>query len=318
MAAKKIITVFGATGGQGGSVADIFLNDAKLKSDWAVRAVTRDVTKESSKKLQSKGAEVISADVNDKASLVKAMTGAAAVYAVTNYWEKMDHVLEIQQGKNLVDAAKETGVPQFIWSSLFNISKLSNGKLPHVYHFDSKAEVESYAREVGIPATFFMPGFYMSNLPGGMFRQSPDHDNAWVLALPVPEDAVAPLFDTADTGKYVKAAVLHRDETLGKRVLGATSYMTLREIVESFKKTFPEAGKTAAYAELPHDLYVKILTGTGMPEFAAVELLENMRLLKEYGYYGGESLDWTHGLVEDKLTTWEEYMKKAPAFKDLK
>ena len=61
--------------------------------------------------------------MNDKASLVKVMTGAAAVYAVTNYWEKMDHSLEIQQGKNLVDAAKETGVQQFIWSSLFNVSK---------------------------------------------------------------------------------------------------------------------------------------------------------------------------------------------------
>ncbi len=86
----------------------------------------------------------------------------------------------------------------------------------------------------------------------------------------------------------------------------------------AFKKTFPEAGKTAKYAELPHDLYVKILTGVGMPEFAAVELLENMRLLEEYGYYGGESLDETHKLVEDKLTTWEDFMKKAPAFKDLK
>jgi hypothetical protein len=178
--------------------------------------------------------------------------------------------------------------------------------------------VEAYAREVGIPATFFMPGFYMSNFPGGMFRQNPDNDNAWTLALPVPEDAVAPMFDTADTGKYVKAAVLYRDELLGKRLLGATNYMTLREIVDSFKKTYPEAGKTAAYAELPHDVYVKVLTGTGMPEFAAVELLENMRLLKEYGYYGGASLDETHKLVEDKLTTWEDFMKKAPAFKDLK
>jgi uncharacterized protein YbjT (DUF2867 family) len=59
MAGKKIITVFGGTGAQGGSVVDIFLNDPKLKS-WAVRAVTRDATKESAKKLQSKGAEVVS------------------------------------------------------------------------------------------------------------------------------------------------------------------------------------------------------------------------------------------------------------------
>ena len=202
--------------------------------------------------------------------------------------------------------------------SASNPTTVSNGKLPHVYHFDSKAEVESYAREVGIPATFFMPGFYMSNLPGGMFRQNPDAGGAWTLALPVPEDAPAPLFDTADTGKFVKAAVLHRDELLGGRVLGATSYVTMRQVVEAFKRTFPEAGKTAAYVELPHDVYVKILTGTGMPEFAAVELLENMRLLKEYGYYGGESLEETHKFVEDKLTTWEDYMKKAPAFKDLK
>lgn len=34
------------------------------------------------------------------------MTGASVVFAMTNYWEKMDMQLEIQQGKNLADAAK--------------------------------------------------------------------------------------------------------------------------------------------------------------------------------------------------------------------
>ena len=60
MAGSKIITVFGATGAQGGSVVSTFLNDPKLKSDWTVRAVTRDTTKESAKKLQTQGAEVVS------------------------------------------------------------------------------------------------------------------------------------------------------------------------------------------------------------------------------------------------------------------
>jgi hypothetical protein len=59
MAGKQTIVVFGATGAQGGSVAQIFLNDPKLKSAWTVRAVTRDPTKESSKKLESQGAEVV-------------------------------------------------------------------------------------------------------------------------------------------------------------------------------------------------------------------------------------------------------------------
>lgn len=51
------------------------------------------------------------------------MNGASAVYAVTNYWEKMDQELEIQQGKNIVDAAKDAGVQHFIWSSLYNVNK---------------------------------------------------------------------------------------------------------------------------------------------------------------------------------------------------
>lgn len=60
MSGKKIITVFGATGSQGGSVVNTFLNDPKLKGEWNVRAVTRDTTKESAKKLESHGAEVVS------------------------------------------------------------------------------------------------------------------------------------------------------------------------------------------------------------------------------------------------------------------
>lgn len=308
MTGKKVITVFGATGAQGGSVANVFLNDPKLRSDWTVRAVTRDVTKDSAKKLKDAGAEVVAADLNDKATLVKAMDGAFAVFAVTNYWEKMDDKLEIRQGKDIVDAAKETGVQHFIWSSLVNITKLSNGTLPHVYHFDSKAAVEEYARSVGIPATFFMPGFYMSNIPGGMFRRTPPN-NAWTFSLPIAPSAQIPLFDPADTGKYVKATALHREELLGKRILGATEYLTAAQVVEKFKEAFPEAGKDASFYDIPAGKYKDILMGNGMPEFVAQELLENMQLLEKFGYYGGEGLEETHKFVEDKLTTWAEHLK---------
>jgi len=122
MSTKKIITVFGATGAQGGSVAKIFLNDPRLKDEWTVRAVTRDVTKDAAKKLADDGAEVVAADLNDKASLVKALTGAHTAFAVTNYWEKMDAKHEFQQGKDLADAAKEAGVEHYVWSSLLNIN----------------------------------------------------------------------------------------------------------------------------------------------------------------------------------------------------
>ncbi|KAK7962346.1 Pex13 protein [Apiospora aurea] len=319
MSDKKIITVFGATGNQGGSVVQTFLHDAKLKDEWSVRGVTRDVSKDSSKKLAAQGVDVVSADLNDKASIVEALKGSYAVFAVTNYWEKMDDKLEVQQGKNLADAAKEANVKFLIWSSLYNVHKLSKGALPHVYHFDSKATVEEYIRELGIPAAFFMPGFYMSNLPGGSFRKSPEHDdNTWTLGLPFPGSTQIPVYHPGDTGKYVKAMVLNQDAVRGQRFLAATAYATADELVADFQQAFP--AQTARYAEVPKDAFFAALTQgpAGLPEFAAVELYENMRLMSDFGYYGGDSLDWTHGLIEDPLTTWRQFVETASAFAGLK
>ncbi|KAM0330667.1 hypothetical protein ACHAQA_003619 [Verticillium albo-atrum] len=317
MAAKKIITVFGATGQQGGSVVSIFLNDPKLAGEWSVRAVTRDSTKESAKKLAARGAEVVQADLSDKKSVAQAIIGAEAVYAVTNYWESMNAELEIKQGKDIVDAAKEAGTKLFIWSSLFDVKKLTNGKLSNVHHFDGKAAVEEYARSLGIPAAFFMPGFYMSNVPGQALRADPPA-NVWTLALPMPESAPIPVFDITDTGKVIKAIILNREKVLGKRVLAAYKYMTPKELLEEFKAVYPEAGKNATFFSVPHTAYTDTLKGMGMPDFAAEELLENMRLMDEGGYYGGASLDESHALLQDPLTSWKDFIGKSAAFKELK
>lgn len=83
----------------------------------------------------------------------------------------------------------------FIWSSLLDVTKLSNGALPGVAHFDSKAHIEEYIRQIGIPATFFLPGFYMSNIPGRMLVQMPP-ENKWKLAFPIPASAPVPLLAT--------------------------------------------------------------------------------------------------------------------------
>lgn len=68
-----------------------------------------------------------------------------------------------------------------------------------------------------------------------------------------------------------------------------------------FKKVYPEAGKTAGYYEAPHEVYLGWMKGAGLPDFAAEELLENMRLLNEGGYYGGESLEWSASVSGDFL-----------------
>jgi uncharacterized protein YbjT (DUF2867 family) len=63
----KIIAVHGATGMQGGSVVK-----ALLKSEWKVRAITRNATGDAAKSLSDAGVEVVTANLDDEASLVKA------------------------------------------------------------------------------------------------------------------------------------------------------------------------------------------------------------------------------------------------------
>ncbi|TRM68560.1 hypothetical protein BD626DRAFT_534561 [Schizophyllum amplum] len=305
---KQIITVFGATGKQGGSVVASILNSPAASTKFSVRAITRDVTKDSAKALASKGAEVVAADLSDKESLRKAIKGAYGVFGVTDFWSDLSAEREITQGKNIADICKEENVQHLVWSSLLDVTKLTNGVLSEVRHFDSKATVEEYIRELGVPATFFLPGFYMANIPGMNLRADPE--GKWSLALPMPDDAPIPLFAAEhDTGKFVKAIFLKREDTLGKRVYGATAYTTPLQILDAFKKVYPVSGKEAQFHRLPNDMFKGILGSMGMPDFAQEELLQNMRLIYEYGYYGGEKLEWSTSLVDEPLTTWEEYIK---------
>ncbi len=182
----------------------------------------------------------------------------------------------------------------FIWSSLYDVTKLTGGKFHNVEHFDSKAAVEQYIREIGIPATFFMPGFFMSNLPGGSFRQLPP-SNDWTIALPMPAKTPIPFFDAGgDTGKFVKGILTHRDKALGKRILAATDYYTPSDAIAFFKGLFPNAGESAKFVQVSKDDYKGALAKAGMPEKIQQELYENMAFMNEYGYYGKASLAESH------------------------
>ena len=170
------------------------------------------------------------------------------------------------------------------------IIPVSNGVLPDVRHFDGKAEVEDYIRSLGIPASYFLAGFYMSNVPGINLRET--RGGKWTLALPIPDNSPIPVFATEnDTGKFVKAIFKKKNETLGKRVYGAIAYSTPKTMLQEFKEVYPGVGKDASYSELPHDVFKGILGSTGAPEPIQEEMLQNFRLLPEFGYYGGESLD---------------------------
>ncbi|KAL9103513.1 MAG: hypothetical protein Q9163_001431 [Psora crenata] len=314
MSASKIFVVFGATGKQGGSVIKSVLGDPKAAAEFKIRGITRDPSNPKAKALAEKGVECMSGDIDDKESLKHAFKDAHSVFAVTNYWEKMDHELELQQGKNIADAAKEEGVQHLIFSTLVDVTKLTGGKFPNVYHFDSKAHIKDYIRSIGIPASFFMPGFYMSNLETMM---NPSPEGGYVLALPMPPTTPIPFFDAeGDTGKFVKAMVMKRDKVLGKDILAATDYQTPEDVMETFKKLKPEMG--AKFISVDEDTYKGFLAKAGMPEFVQKELYENMAFMNDFGYFGKKSLDESLALLDEKPTTLADFIANSPKWKDLK
>src|SRR5665647_3749778 len=87
----RTILVAGATGQQGSASARHLLEDG-----WRVRAVTRDASKPGAQALFRMGAEVIEANMEDRASLDRVLQGIYGVYSVQNFWlPGVGHVLAL-------------------------------------------------------------------------------------------------------------------------------------------------------------------------------------------------------------------------------
>ncbi|RGP81004.1 hypothetical protein FLONG3_793 [Fusarium longipes] len=298
---SKILTVFGATGNQGGSVVRAILNDPALSKEFKIRGITRDVSKPAAKDLASKGVEVIAADMNTAEQVAPAVKDAHTVFLVTNYWETSSGNGEIAQGKAVADACKTAGVKQLVFSSLLDTNKISNGRLKHIKHFEGKAEIEEYIRQINVPATFVLPGFFASNLFTSI-RKNSDGSYAW--ALPADgEKTQVPMFDVQeDMGKFVKAAIKNFPGTLNKRVFAATDYYTPNRIVSEFSQVM---GKPATFNQVPAEVFK-----TFLPAPAADELTENMMLMEDPGYYGGADLKESLDILDEKPVTWKEFVEK--------
>ncbi|KAJ5892944.1 hypothetical protein N7504_009635 [Penicillium tannophilum] len=305
----KLITVFGATGQQGGSVIRAILQDDTLSKEFKVRGITRDISKPAAQALLKQGVELVSADMNSKESLIKAIQGSHSVFLVTTpAWGVAGSDAELVHGKNVADVAKEAGVQHLIFSSLLDVTKESGGRLKHVPHFDQKAHVEQYIRSIGVPATFVLPGYFMNNYTSfGMLRKG--DDGVYTLAYPVGKDAQFPLVDIAsDLGKYVAAALRNRSESLGAQLFAAADYYTPTRILAEFEEV---TGKKARFVQVDSETYKSFMPGP-MGE----EMLENHLFIESPGYYKGQSLKESHDFLEKfgfQTTTWKAYLEENKA-----
>jgi uncharacterized protein YbjT (DUF2867 family) len=211
MSTKRSVLVTGATGQQGGAVAR-----ALLTRGHHVKALTRKPDSDAARQLASAGADLVTGDLGDTGSVLKAASGVGAVFLMGDSTEAGPEE-ETRQGIIAAEAAKDAGVGHLIYSSVADANKKTG-----IPHFDSKYLVEKHLAGLGIPYTISAPASFMENIVApwsiGALRQG-------TYAFPMPPKRVIQLIALADIAAFVAALIERRDQVFGKRsIWPGTSY----------------------------------------------------------------------------------------------
>jgi uncharacterized protein YbjT (DUF2867 family) len=254
----KTVLVTGATGRQGGAVIRNL-----LPGGWKLRALTRNPAGNAARELQSQGVEVVQGDLEDPASLERAVRGVYGVYSVQDFWSVGAH-REVQQGKNLADAAAKAGVQHFVYSSVGGAERNSG-----IDHWESKWQIEQLVRKLGLPATIlrpaaFMENYYIDQVEIGILKGK--------LIDPIRADKPYQTIAAADIGAFAALAFERPDEFVGLELEIAGSELTNPQAAEVFSRVL---GKLVKFRKLPM-LVVRLFLGK--------EFYQMMRWFNDAGF----------------------------------
>lgn len=227
-AAQLTVAVVGATGQQGGATARALIDQGAQ-----VVALTRNTDSPSAQALASAGAELGVLDLDQLDSVRSAFEGADRVFAMATMTEG-----ETEQGQTMAQAAKDAGLSRLVYSSVGGAERHSG-----VPHFESKRRIEERIIELGLPASFVRPVFFMENLPS----QAGVEDGQVVLRMPFPDDIPLQLIAVEDIGRAA-AALLMQDGAVPEAIEIGGDELTGSQMAAVFGRF---AGLPARYEAVP-------------------------------------------------------------------
>jgi len=308
MSDRKVIAVLGATGAQGGGLVHAILADPD--GGFAARAITRDARSDKAKALANLGADVVEADIDDEASLTKALQGAYGAYFVTFFWAHFSPEKEIAEARIMASAAKAAGVEHAVWSTLEDTREwvpLTDNRMPtlmdkyKVPHFDAKGESNRIFTELGVPTTFLLTSFYWDNLV--YFGMGPKKGPDGKLAITLPMgDKKLPGIAAEDIGKAAYGIFKKGPALIGKTVGIAGEHLTGAQMAAALSKALDQP---VAYNSVTPEAY----RGFGFP---GAEDLGNMFQFKrdfESYYCSARDLAVARSL-NPALQTFDQWLAK--------
>lgn len=234
---QKLILVTGATGKQGGAV----FHHLRTRG-FEVRILTRHPEKPETRALAGHAVDIVQGDLNDPASLTRALDDVYGVYSVQDWRDGAE--AEIRQGINLADAANRAGVSHLVYSSVGSADQ--NTGIPH---FDSKFRIEEHIRSTGIRYTIFRPVFFMENWLGGK-----EQIEQGTLALPLNPDTRFQMIAVDDIGAFVALAFEHAGHWEGRATDIAGDELSMTGIAQAFSTAI---GREVRYRQIPWDEFEK-------------------------------------------------------------
>ncbi len=236
--AGKLVLVTGATGRQGGAVAR-----ALLEKGYRVRGTTRNPASERASKMAALGVEMVKADFDSVDSLKDAMKDAYGVFSMTSFWEH-GYDAEVRHGKNTVDAAVQSGIQHYVYTSVANADQDTG-----IPHFDSKYEVEKYIHESGLTYTVIRPVSFMENW---------EYHRESILSgkLQLPFSVSTPLQEISvrDIGRFVALALDNPEDWAGESLDIAGDELTPRQLQQLFSRV---TGSPVEFVQTPWDVHEK-------------------------------------------------------------
>ncbi|WP_113703889.1 NmrA/HSCARG family protein [Nonomuraea lactucae] len=246
------VLVTGATGRQGGATAR-----ALLAAGTPVRALVRDPHSEPAENIEALGAELVKADLSDRASLDPALDGVRAVFSVQMppmTETSVDFAGELAQAANLIDAAKAAGVRHFVQSSTSGVGEhtqapgWAEGRWVAMQgYFDTKQTILETVRGAGFARwTVIKPAFFMENLLGLV----PNGPRGGLLTVLNPDTELA-LVAREDIGAAAAHAVNDPDRFHEVELELAGDRLTMTQIAQTLSAVWgvPIAAPSMSLAE---------------------------------------------------------------------
>lgn len=296
MPSPRTLLITGATGKQGGALITSLLASPSASS-FNILALTRKKTSAAAKALAARSPKLtlIEGNLDDPravfASARKTLTPSQAPISGVFSVQTPMSGNEEKQGKDLVDAALENGIEQFVYSS---VERGAGSPATDVPHFAHKHHIEEHLMEKSeggrMDWTILRPVCFMDNLtpdfPGKLFV------TAWKRTLDQSDKPIQ-LIHTPDIGVVAAEAFLHPEEYRNQTMSLAGDEITYAEADAVFKE---KVGK---------DMPVTFGPLVGAAMWAIKDLGLMFRWFKDEGF--ATPVEELKGRY--KMTSWAEYVE---------